>query len=132
MPTLNDTHDPKLKSWVASANDGKTDFPIQNLPFGVFRRGGRGVRHLGVAIGDQILDLAAAADAGLLGSDPAVEACRAPVLNPLLALGGTHWSGLRGAISAALRQGAAAQKHADKILVAQKDVEMALPMDIGD
>jgi len=138
MPALNDTHDPKLKSWVASANDGKTDFPIQNLPFGVFRRGGRlgreadQSRHVGVAIGDQILDLAAAADAGLLGSDPAVEACRAPVLNPLLALGRTHWSALRDAISAALRQDAAAQKHADKILVAQKDVEMALPMDIGD
>jgi len=132
MPTLNDTHDAALKSWVDSANDPKSDFPIQNLPFGVFRRGGRDVRHIGIAIGDQVLDLAAAADAGLLGHDPAVEACRAPVLNPLLALGRTHWSALRAAISQALRKGSAAAKHADKILVAQKDVEMALPMDIGD
>lgn len=62
MTLLNETHDPSLRSWVASANAAGNDFPLQNLPFAVFRRKGspeafRG----GVAIGDQILDLAAAA-----------------------------------------------------------------------
>ncbi|MGH9576390.1 MAG: hypothetical protein ACRD3R_03050, partial [Terriglobales bacterium] len=56
---VNRTHDPKLRSWVESANEPGSDFPIQNLPFGIFKRkksneSPRG----GVAIGDQILDLA--------------------------------------------------------------------------
>ena len=64
MPTLNETHDPKLTSWVASANDGRTDFPIQNLPFAVFRRqGSQEAWRGGVAIGDQIVDMAAAVQA---------------------------------------------------------------------
>ena len=55
------THDPALQSWVASANDEGTDFPIQNLPFGRFRRAGTGEAwRIGVAIGDQVLDLRAA------------------------------------------------------------------------
>ena len=60
MPTLNETHDPSLQSWVKSANDSESDFPIQNLPFAIFRPldGNEGFRG-GVAIGNQILDLAA-------------------------------------------------------------------------
>jgi fumarylacetoacetase len=63
--TLNATHDPKLRSWVASANGG-TDFPIQNLPFGTYSLTPQGERRIGVAIGDQVLDLRAAGliDAG--------------------------------------------------------------------
>ena len=61
MTPLNETHDPKLSSWVASANDGRTDFPIQNLPFAIFRRkGGTEPWRGGVAIGDQIVDMVAA------------------------------------------------------------------------
>ena len=56
--SINTTHDPKLRSWVASANEAGCDFPIQNLPFGRFRRGGSGEPwRIGVAIGDQVLDL---------------------------------------------------------------------------
>ncbi len=54
------THDPELKSWVQSANSPKTDFPIQNLPYGTFRPDARDAKapaRLGVAIGDQILDI---------------------------------------------------------------------------
>ena len=55
------THDPVLQSWVPSANDGATDFPVQNLPYGRFRRAGSVEPwRIGIAIGDQILDLAAA------------------------------------------------------------------------
>ena len=69
MSAVNETHDPKLKSWVDSANDGKSDFPVQNLAFGVFRRAGKSEEfHGGVAIGDQILDMAAASRAASGGS----------------------------------------------------------------
>ena len=61
---LDETHDPALASWVVSANAAHTDFPIQNLPFGRFRRGGTAEAwRIGVAIGEQILDLAGAAAA---------------------------------------------------------------------
>ena len=61
---LNETHDAGLQSWVASANTGKSDFPIQNLPFAVFRRkAGNEAFRGGVAIGDQVLDMAAVRDA---------------------------------------------------------------------
>ena len=57
---LNETHDAGLQSWVASANTGKSDFPIQTLPFAVFRRkAGDEAFRGGVAIGDQVLDMAA-------------------------------------------------------------------------
>ena len=64
---LNATHDPARKSWVESANTTDTDFPIQNLPFGLFRANGstRG----GVALGDQIIDLAALAETGALSGE---------------------------------------------------------------
>lgn len=60
--TINETHDPSLKSWIASANSATTDFPVQNLPYASFRRkGSQEAFRPGVAIGDQILDLAALA-----------------------------------------------------------------------
>ena len=90
MIGLNATHNPELKSWVTSANQPGCDFPIQNLPFGVFRRAGsteafRG----GVAIGDQILDLSAAHALGAFSGDAsdAAHACSAPTLNAFMALG---------------------------------------------
>ena len=64
MSALNATHDPKLRSFLDSANDGVTDFPIQNLPFGIFSTASNPQPRAGVAIGDQIADLAALAEAG--------------------------------------------------------------------
>jgi len=63
MARIDSTHDPKRKSWVGSAN-GHSDFPIQNLPLGVFAPPGGGEVRAGVAIGDMILDLAAARATG--------------------------------------------------------------------
>ncbi|NDP64995.1 MAG: fumarylacetoacetase, partial [Polaromonas sp.] len=90
MTPLNETHDPALRSWLASANQAGTDFPIQNLPFAVFRRRGsteafRG----GVAIGDQIVDLAALAAAGVFSGQAAMalQAGAQDKLNALMALG---------------------------------------------
>src|SRR5262245_43899981 len=68
--TINETHDPNLKSWVESANDPNTDFPIQNLPFGLFARSDLGSDpRVGVAIGDQVLDLTECQRANLLSVD---------------------------------------------------------------
>ena len=90
MPPLNATHDPQLTSWVGSANDGNGDFPIQNLPHGIFRRKGSGQAWRGgVAIGDQIVDMAAAVGAGVFTGDalPVARAAAEPTLNHLMGLG---------------------------------------------
>lgn len=67
---IDETHDPARQSWVESANDPTTDFPIQNLPYCSFWRGEEDEpTHLGVAIGDQVFDLVDAAREGLIGGD---------------------------------------------------------------
>ena len=112
MTMINETHDPALRSWVASANVAGNDFPIQNLPFASFRRQGSDETFRGgVAIGDQILDLAAVARTGLFGGDAtqAVQAGAQTQLNALMALGAPVWSALRLALSRALREGSAEQ-----------------------
>src|SRR3954453_10501206 len=85
MTQTDQTHDPTLGSWVDTAN-GHPDFPIQNLPLGVFSPPGGGAPRVGVAIGDSILDLSAAA--GLFGGEAAraVEAAAEGRLNALFAL----------------------------------------------
>lgn len=133
---LNETHNPSLKSWVASANDGNTDFPIQNLPFGVFRRAGSHEHfRIGVAIGDQILDLHLAQQAGIFAevtNSALANALAASSLNALMNLGNTVSSQVRLALSKALREGAAAQEKLVGALVAQSEAEYALPAHIGD
>ncbi len=139
MMPLNETHKPELSSWVASANASGTDFPIQNLPYGVFKRAGSAEAfRVGVAIGDQILDLTAVHQTGALGSDvdagthAALRACCAPTLNAFMALGANDWSALRLALSRGLRAGSAAQAKLAACLVAQTDAEFAVPAQIGD
>ena len=135
MTTINETHDPTLRSWVESANLPTTDFPIQNLPFGVFRR-----RHApeafrgGVAIGDQILDLAALARAALLQglAQTAAQAASADKLNALMDLGPQAWSALRLGLSRALRQGSAQHTLVQTCLVPMADAELDVPARIGD
>src|SRR5471032_3313668 len=100
---LNETHDPRLQSWVASANAAGADFTLQNLPLGVFRRAGSSEAFRGgVAIGDEIVDLAAALQAGVLD---APMAAAQPVMNEFMAAGPAAWSALRLALSRALRSG---------------------------
>ncbi len=135
MFELNDTHDPTLKSWVPSANDGRTDFPIQNLPFAVFRRKGtheawRG----GVAIGDQIVDMAAAVSAGVFRGDAELPARAAAEssLNHLMSLGASHSSSLRQALSKALQAGSPDEAALKTCLVPQAGAEYTVPARIGD
>ena len=132
-----ETHDVELRSWVESANDAASDFPIQNLPLGCYGVGGTG--RPGVAIGDRILDLAAAGP--MLGVDrtllDAIAACAAEgALNPLLALGRPALRRLRTALSDALRAdtlaGARARERRDALLVPPSGAKLLLPVRIGD
>lgn len=135
MIYLNETHDPALQSWVSSANVPDNGFPIQNLPFGVFRpKGSAQDFRPGVAIGSQALDLAALAQAqpwtGLAGE--ALASCQSEQLNGLMALGQAHWSALRLELSRALRTGSSLQSLIDPLLTNQNELEFAMPAHIGD
>jgi fumarylacetoacetase len=135
MTQLNETHDPALASWVESANAAEGDFPVQNLPFGIFRRrGSHEAWRGGVAIGDQILDLAAAHAASAFSADAAraAAACGEASLNGFMAMGPAAWSALRLALSRALRQGSPLADRLRGCLVAQAQAEHALPARIGD
>ncbi|MEP7275762.1 MAG: fumarylacetoacetase [Betaproteobacteria bacterium] len=119
-PHVDNTHDPALESFVASANDPATDFPLQNLPFGRFRRGAGEDWRIGVAIGDQVVALR---DAGFVDSDD---------MNRLMAAGAATHGALRRALSNALQAGSETGQAIQRHLVAQSDVELGVPCRIGD
>lgn len=127
-----DSTDPRLESWVPVARD--SDFPIQNLPFGVFTHGESAPR-IGVAIGQMIVDCAAAAKAGFFDDCCEPELLQATHLNPLLAAGRGAWKRARERLSELLREGGDPRLHdagAEHFLVPQASVRMQLPMQIGD
>lgn len=135
MLQLNETHAPALQSWVDSANRADADFPIQNLPFGIFRRaGGNEAFRGGVAIGAMIIDVQAALAAGVFTglAARAAEACIAPALNDFMSMGSEAWSALRLALSRALRKDSAYANALEATLVPQAEAEFALPARIGD
>ena len=101
MTGLNDTHDPNRRSWVDSANRAGSDFPIQNLPYGVFSEGG-GPKRVGVAIGDMILDLTALEAARRLTPAEGTTVFGAGTLNPFMALPQAVWSETRAKIATLL------------------------------
>ncbi len=133
---MDDTHDPKRRSFVEVQSG--SHFPIQNLPFGVFRPRGEGSARVGVRIGDLVLDLAGVAARGWLDD------CRhvprgvfdAPALNPFLALGRPAWREVRRAVSDLLRSGDRRLRDDSalqaRLLLPVAEVEMLLPAEIGD
>ena len=128
MTSPDETHDPNRHSWVASAN-GHADFPIQNLPIGVFSTADRGPR-IGVAIGDRIVDLRALAEQGLV-DDRWLPGLTQPTLNAWFGHGPDDGRALRRLLSDLLSgeaQRAAVKRH----LVRQSDATMHLPCAIGD
>jgi len=132
---LNETHDPGLTSWVESANLEGADFPIQNLPFAVFRlRISDESLRAGVAIGDQVLDLARLAETRAFDSDinELLQLCAGSSLNAFMGRGAAASSALRLALSRALRTGSDLQDQLQPCLVAQDLVEYTLPCRIGD
>src|SRR5688500_16285705 len=116
---MDSTHNPDLQSWVESANEPGCDFPIQNLPFGIFRKKGANEQERGgVAIGDQILDLAA------LGLETG------PTLNGLAAQGRPAWRKLRRELSKILSSKDKAKRFSRYLLPIRK-AELFLPVAIG-
>ncbi|QHE88708.1 fumarylacetoacetase [Hydrogenophaga sp. BPS33] len=134
---LNHTHDANTRSWLESANAPGTDFPIQNLPFGVFRRRGSNEAFRGgVAIGDQVIDLAAVARGNAVSGTAAqaANACASDALNDLLAMGPAAWRALRHALFDLLKTGASGPGVTTlrESLVPQAEVEHRVPTRIGD
>ncbi|MFO1413827.1 MAG: fumarylacetoacetase [Burkholderiales bacterium] len=117
---LDDTHDPDLVSWVDTANDPQSDFPLQNLPFGRFRRAGEARWHLGVAIGDQVVDLG---HARLVPTDD---------MNALMRAGAGLRQEVRRTLSHRLRTGSPHATTLADSLVPMASVELGVPCHIGD
>jgi fumarylacetoacetase len=135
--SLDFTHDPARRSWVESANDGVTDFPLQNLPFGAFSDGDELTPRVGVAIGDRVFDVGAALELGLFADEAqvAAAACRAGMLNDLMGQGRPAARALRHRISTLLGQDDRTIRDGgqeDRILVPMKGVQMHLPARVGD
>lgn len=125
---LNATHDPARRSWVESANHPETDFPIQNLPFGLFESGGR--TRGGVALGDHVIDLSRLLDTGALsgGAAEAAAAASGATLQPLLECEAIKVSALRAQLSELFREGSGMQQAIGAVLVPMADVQLLLPL----
>jgi len=135
MIELNETHQPELKSWVVSANEPNSDFPIQNLPFAIFKRKDSKEKfRAGVAIGEHIVDLRAAHKAGVFSMEltPLLKTLYKSRLNKFMAMGHAAWSALRLELSRALRSDSLAQTQLESCLVAQTQAEYKVPARIGD
>lgn len=132
---LDETHDPRALCWLDSANRTDSEFPIQNLPFAVFRRGGSAEQFRGgVAIGDQIIDLAALAALELFRG-PAAEGIRAgaqATLNSLMQQGPSVSNAVRRALFAGLLEGSSLQAALRPCLVGQSEAQYSVPAKIGD
>lgn len=137
LPETDATHDAKLQSFVTSAQALATDFPIQNLPLGVFRRGASDAPRIGCGIGSFVLDLRAAKERGLLQGLPTqvLATLEGTALNGLMACPVHERRALRHRLSHLLREDGAqvtARPHAEAVLVPQAEVEMLLPAAVGD
>jgi fumarylacetoacetase len=126
------THDPARRSLVASAN-GHPDFPVQNLPFGVFSPSA-GTPRVGVAIGDRVLDVSALLAAGLFdgAAEEAAAACMGATLNALMALGAAPRRALRARLSELLSEGSPECARVEGALHAIAGCTLHLPARIGD
>lgn len=125
-PELNTSHDPARRSWVASANHAASEFPIQNLPYGRFRRAPDQAWTLGVAIGEAVLDLRAAIAAGLALPASLAAGDLAAFMDEPAAV----QSSARRLLSDALTQGAPAQAQLQSCLLQRAALEMGLPCPI--
>jgi len=136
MFELNVTHDPKRRSWLASANAPDTPFPIQNLPLGTFSRDG--VSHVGVAIGEQVFDLTASQYFNLFTGDAlsALQALSSGSLNALMAMPESFSSALRKQLSEHLVVGSGSQTMisalSSSLLLERAALKMGVPALIGD
>lgn len=117
-----------MTSWVTSANNAETPFPLNNLPYGVFARGEEWP-HCGVAIGEMILDVTALEEAGMLDL-PEDEVFATAAWNEFMDLGAGTWETFRKAITNMLAMGSDLQSKVEGYLVKQSDVQMHMPFDV--
>ena len=131
---LDATHALDLRSWVHSANEASSDFPIQNLPFGRFRPSKHEPWRMGVAIGDQILDLKLASEKANWAAEISslLEPLARGDLNTFMALGPVARRQLRVALSQALSEGSTQQVDLSACVLPQSQAEMTVPCSIGD
>ncbi|AMN39287.1 fumarylacetoacetase [Rhodoplanes sp. Z2-YC6860] len=128
---LDETHDPARRSWVETANRPDGEFPIQNLPYGVFRRNGSDRKQIGVAIGEAVLDVAGLASR--LGETiaGAADFLSAPSLAPLMAQPSATWTALRQTLGRMLEAGSGSRGACEPYLLPANDVELAMPVRPG-
>ena len=121
---------PLKTSWVATANSAETPFPLNNLPYGVFSTDGTEAR-CGVAIGDMILDMAAAEESGLvaLADDPLFDV---PYWNDLMAQGPAVWAALRERLTALLEEGSEARETVEPLLVPMAQATLHMPFMVSE
>lgn len=121
---------PLLKSWVASANSPDTEFPLNNLPYGVFSVGDSEPR-CGVAIGDRILDIQTAEEQELidLADDPLFDV---PFWNDLMEQGPAVWAALRARLTALLAEGSPDRDKVEPLLVPMADATMHMPFVVSE
>ncbi len=139
MSYTDQTNDPALSCWLDSANDPASDFPLQNLPYGVFRKVDSDDHpRIGVAIGDSVLDIFGCLEAGLLShlDSATADVLAAENLNAFMGLGQAHWQEARSAISTLLQSDHAKLRDdaglRNVLLIDQRDAKMLLPAAIGD
>jgi len=130
--TWSGTNDPARKSWITSANEPECDFPIQNLPFGIFSDSRNSSARVGVAIGDAIVDLSVLGRYGLLTQNR--EIFERSSLNDFIALGRTQWRALRTRLSSLLDVGNPQLRDDPSLrqsaFVSQADARLHMPVDI--
>ena len=133
---MDETHDSKLKSWVNV--DGNSDFPIQNIPFGIYSPKGGGDLHMATAIGNYVLDLAYLDEAGCFeGTEvEGTEVFHEPTLNAFMSLGRKAWKDTRKVISQILNENNDTLRDNKDLkelsLIPMENAEMEFPIDIGD
>jgi len=136
MPALDATHDPARRSWLPAANVPGADFPVQNLPFGVFRATASGRPRIGVAIGDRVLDVVAALEVGCLEvSERVASACHLPQLNGLMGQPVEGRLALREGLSMLLSEGsrlAGDRALHERLFRPIHEVQLLVPADVGD
>ena len=133
---MDKTHDSNLKSWVEV--DENSDFPIQNIPFGVFSPKGGGDLHVATAIGNYILDLAYLDEAGYFQNTEVegTEVFHEPTLNAFMSLGRKAWKDARNVISHLLNKDIGKLRDnkelRELVLIPMEEAVMEFPIDIGD
>jgi fumarylacetoacetase len=134
MNDVNHTHDTTLKSWVKSANN-ESEFPIQNLPFGIFRRKNTTEQYrAGVAIGECVVDMQALYKKNILSGN-AKTGCKAlteTTLNSFMSMGNKVATEFRSALSTILKEDSTHQSIVTDCLISQDEIEMHIPFKIGD